>query len=142
MMEERTVVRWPRFVRASADNQWHEGPFSMDFETFRRDVLRTMRPELGERDRLLVGALGLCGEAGEVAENLKKALYHDHPMDKLALRNELGDVLWYWAVLCDTLGFTIDEVIEANVEKRRVRYPNGFSPERSLHRDDASTPGE
>jgi NTP pyrophosphatase (non-canonical NTP hydrolase) len=113
----------------------------MDFETFRIDVLRTLRPELGERDRLLVGALGLCGEAGEVAEHLKKTLYHDHPMDISALRNELGDVLWYWVVLCDTLGLSPDEVIEANVEKRSKRYPEGFSAERSLRRPDASPQG-
>ncbi len=113
----------------------------MDFETFRVDVLRTMRPELGERDRLLAGALGLCGEAGEVAEHLKKALYHDHPMDLQALRNELGDVLWYWTLLCDTLGLTLDEVIQANIEKRRRRYPEGFSAERSLRRDESAPQG-
>lgn len=113
----------------------------MDFETFRQDVLRTLRPEMGERDRLLIGALGLCGEAGEVVENLKKALFHDHPMDTVALRNELGDVLWYWVLLCDTLGLSLDDVIDANVQKRRRRYPDGFSAERSLHRDDTSAQG-
>ncbi len=107
----------------------------MDLETYRRDVMRTVRPELDERERLLLGALGLAGEAGEVADSLKKMLFHGHPLDVPAVRDELGDVMWYVMFLCDTLGFTLDEVMTANVEKRLRRYPDGFTPERSIHRD-------
>lgn len=106
----------------------------MDFETFRTDVLRTVRSETSERDRLLIGALGISGEAGEVAEALKKMLFHDHPLDVEHLADELGDVMWYVVLLCDTLGLTLDEVLVGNVEKRRKRYPEGFTPERSIHR--------
>ena len=108
----------------------------MDFETYRQDVFRTVRPDMAERERLLLGALGLCGESGEVAENVKKLLFHRHPMEVSALRDELGDVLWYFVFLCDTLGLTVEEVMEANVEKRRKRYPDGFSSERSMRRED------
>lgn len=106
----------------------------MDFETFRTDVLRTVRKELTERDRLLMGALGISGEAGEVADSLKKMLFHGHPLDVPAVADELGDVMWYVVLLCDTLGLTLDEVLVGNVEKRRKRYPEGFTPERSLNR--------
>lgn len=106
----------------------------MDLETYRTDVLRTVRPEMGERDRLLLGALGLAGEAGEVADSLKKMLFHDHPLDTDAVRDELGDVMWYVMFLCDTLGLTLDEILVGNVEKRRRRYPNGWDPERSRNR--------
>ena len=107
----------------------------MDLETYRRDVMRTVRPELAERERLLLGALGLAGEAGEVADALKKMLFHGHPLNVPAVRDELGDVMWYVMFLCETLGFTLEEVMAGNVEKRRNRYPEGFSPERSIHRD-------
>ncbi len=106
----------------------------MDLETYRTDVLRTIRPEMGQRGRLLLGALGLAGEAGEVADSLKKMLFPGHPHDTDAVRDELGDVMWYVMFLCDTLGLTLDEVLIGNVEKRRRRYPNGWDPERSRNR--------
>ena len=109
----------------------------MDFETYRRDVFRTVRPETPERERILIAALGLCGESGEVAENVKKSLFQGHPLETSALRDELGDVLWYFVFLCDTVGLTVEDVMEANVTKRRKRYPDGFSSERSIQRDDA-----
>ncbi len=106
----------------------------MDLETYRTDVLRTVRPEMGERDRLLLGALGLAGEAGEVADSLKKMLFHGHPLDTDAVRDELGDVMWYVMFLCDTLDFPLEDVLAANVAKRARRYPDGFSEERSRNR--------
>lgn len=106
----------------------------MDLETYRRDVMRTVRPELAERERLLIGALGLAGEAGEVANTLKKVLFSGHPPDIPAVRDELGDVMF----LCETLGMTLEEVMAANVGKRRKRYPDVFTPERSIHRDERS----
>lgn len=106
----------------------------MDFETFRTDVLRTVRKELTERDRLLMGALGISGEAGEVADSLKKMLFHGHPLDVSRVADELGDVMWYVVLLCDTLGLTLDEILVGNVEKRRTRYPDGWDPERSRNR--------
>ena len=99
----------------------------MDFETYRRDVFRTVRPETPERERILIAALGLCGESGEVAENVKKSLFQGHPLETSALRDELGDVLWYFVFLCDTVGLTVEDVMEANVAKRRKRYPDRFA---------------
>ncbi len=106
----------------------------MDWEQYRENVFRTVRPDLEPRDRLLSGGLGLCGEAGEVADELKKHLFHGHAIDKDRLASELGDVLWYWVLLCDTLGLSMEEVVSGNVEKLRRRYPEGFSTEHSIHR--------
>lgn len=111
----------------------------MDFESYRADVMRTVRQDLSQRDRMIAGALGLCGESGELAENLKKVIFHGHPLNEAALRNELGDVLWYWVFLCETLGFAVDDVMTANVEKRRKRFPEGFTTEGSLNRVDVGS---
>lgn len=108
----------------------------MDLETYRRDVMRTVDPEMTERERLLLGALGLAGEAGEVANAFKKMLFHSHPLDVPAVRDELGDVMWHVMFLCETLGMTLEEVMAANVDKRRKRYPGVMTPERSIHRDE------
>lgn len=87
-------------------------------------------------------AMGLCGEAGEFADMLKKHLYHGHPLVRDEASKELGDVLWYIALACDRLGVSLEAVARANVEKLRVRYPEGFSTEASLRRADAAvSPG-
>jgi NTP pyrophosphatase (non-canonical NTP hydrolase) len=86
--------------------------------------------------RYLNFALGLAGEAGEVAEIIKKAIFHSHKIDQIRLLDELGDCLWYIATMASTAGFTLREVAEYNIHKLQARYPEGFSVERSLERVD------
>lgn len=74
-------------------------------------------------------ALGLCGEAGEVAENVKKALRDDsgnitHER-RLRLRGELGDVLWYLAQLASELGLSLGQVADGNLKKLYSRLKRG-----------------
>jgi NTP pyrophosphatase (non-canonical NTP hydrolase) len=108
----------------------------MDANEYQRLALRTEAPGREQRERLLNAALGLCGEAGEFADSLKKAEFHSHPLDVAELRKELGDVLWYAALACDALGLSMGEVMAENIEKLRRRYPEGFSSERSLQRSE------
>jgi NTP pyrophosphatase (non-canonical NTP hydrolase) len=79
-------------------------------------------------------ALGLAGEAGEVADLVKKGIFHQHGIDRDAIKKELGDVLWYVSALCTRLGFSLEEVMEANIEKLKARYPDGYSAQASKHR--------
>lgn len=106
----------------------------MDADEYMRLALRTEAPGREQRERLVNAALGLCGEAGEFADSLKKHLHHGHELDEAALRKELGDVLWYVALACDALGFQMGEVMAENIGKLRRRYPDGFSAERSIDR--------
>lgn len=108
----------------------------MDADEYQRQALRTEAPGREPRERLLNAALGLCGEAGEFADSLKKHAYHGHALDTPELRKELGDVLWYVALACDALGLSMGEVMEANIAKLRRRYPDGFSSARSISRDE------
>jgi NTP pyrophosphatase (non-canonical NTP hydrolase) len=112
----------------------------IDFERYRQDVLRTAGEGLLRRERLLNCALGVCGESGEVADLIKKASFMGHPLEERILRGELGDLMWYIVLLCDTLGLSMEDVIADNVEKLRKRYPDGFSAERSINRDGGSMP--
>ena len=67
--------------------------------------------------------LGLCGEAGEVAEKVKKNIRDGKSLD--GVKFELGDVLWYVAVLADDLGVTLEEIAQANVDKLKWRKYRG-----------------
>lgn len=93
----------------------------------------------GAQKRLLVGALGLCGESGEVAEMVKKHVFHGHPFDAASVEKlirELGDVVWYINYLAEkSANTTLGDVLHANIRKLAARYPEGtFSTARSLHR--------
>ncbi len=83
---------------------------------------------------IAMGILGLVGESGEVADLYKKAAYHGHNVTNEDYIDELGDVLWYIQLLCGTMGYTLRQLAERNVEKLRKRYPEGFDPERSKNR--------
>ena len=80
--------------------------------------------------------LGIAGEAGEVADYLKKVIYHGHPMDRDKLIKELGDVQWYIAIAASEADVSLSDIMEANIEKLRKRYPQGFSTADSLIRKD------
>lgn len=109
----------------------------MEFQDYQDLALRTVskRSLETEKDMINTGVLGLCGEAGEVADHLKKGLFHDHIVSKDFLAKEVGDVLWYCAILAEGLGLSLDTIAEQNIAKLRQRYPEGFSTERSLNRE-------
>lgn len=87
------------------------------------------------RDKLLNAALGLSGEVGEVNDAIKKHLFQGHVLDKEHLIEEAGDVAWYLAELAVALETPLSEILLANIEKLKKRYPDGFDPERSVHRE-------
>lgn len=84
--------------------------------------------------RLLNGALGLAGESGEVADIIKKHIFHGHPLDETHIIKELGDICWYLAITAAALDYPLEEVMKVNVTKLEARYTDGFDRERSLYR--------
>lgn len=85
--------------------------------------------------RLENGLMGLCGEAGEAMDILKKFLFQGHtPLDKKHLAKELGDVAWYLAVSADALGFYLEDIFQMNIDKLKARYPDGFDANKSINR--------
>ena len=92
------------------------------------------RTSPNDHERIVNGCLGLAGESGECCDIVKKVLFQGHNLDREKLCDELGDVLWYIAETAAGLGVTLDDIAERNINKLRNRYPNGFDPERSIHR--------
>lgn len=101
---------------------------------YQKACLRTAGTETGE-ELLLNGVLGLSGESGEVADLYKKHRFQGHDLDKEDIINELGDCMWYLAILAESLGVTLGDVMQANILKLEKRYPEGFDPERSVNRE-------
>ncbi len=108
---------------------------SITANDYQRLAMELRSAEFEKADGLLNGVMGLCGEAGEVIDLVKKHLHQGHDLDKEALVKELGDVAWYLAETAWALDVTLDQVFRGNLEKLHQRYPQGFSTERSKHRE-------
>ena len=76
-----------------------------------------------EEYKVVYPALGLCGEAGEVADKIKKTIRGDSSLDEVTgdIAMELGDVLWYVATLADDLGVDLEDIAKWNVDKLQRR---------------------
>lgn len=96
------------------------------FERHSELVLKTKNYSLVHDEQMANAVIGLTGEAGEVAELVKKYLYHGKSLDLESLKKEVGDVLWYLNLLCQTAGFSLESAAELNIEKLNARYPTGF----------------
>jgi NTP pyrophosphatase (non-canonical NTP hydrolase) len=98
----------------------------MDFNEYQRLALRTYKAELSQHHLLINGALGLTGEAGEVADIIKKHAYPSKQGDGLdteaRLLDELGDVLWYLAILAQGLGVNLETTAAHNIAKLVQRH--------------------
>ncbi len=97
---------------------------------------RTINKDADEKWLLVNVGLGLTGEAGEVADMLKKHLTHSHVLDKTKIVKELGDVLWYIAEAAYIIGVSLEDIAQTNIDKLRQRYPDGFTSERSINREE------
>ena len=83
---------------------------------------------------MLQGVMGLNGEAGEAIDIVKKHVFHGHDLDKEHLAKELGDCMWYIATAAVSIGYSLEEIMQMNIDKLTARYGEKFSTERSLHR--------
>jgi NTP pyrophosphatase (non-canonical NTP hydrolase) len=98
----------------------------VELNDYQREAAKTaVYPDVGKN--VTYPTLGLCGEAGEVAEKVKKYLRDGTPWDevRITVRKELGDVLWYVAMVANEFDLTLDGIANANVMKLRHRHGSG-----------------
>ena len=107
----------------------------MNVNDYQKEAMTLLNPALTEKDVLMNALMGLCGESGEAIDLMKKHLYQGHDLDKEKLVKELGDIAWYLAEAATGLNIDLSEVLQHNLDKLHARYPQGFSTERSMHRE-------
>ena len=83
---------------------------------------------------ILLACLGLSGEVGEFNDMIKKWIFHEKDLDEEHLKKELGDIMWYIAMMCHAFRWNLDEIMEMNINKLKARYPEGFDTDRSNNR--------
>lgn len=105
----------------------------MTFDEYQALARRTQNRKLDRHEQLDHALRGLPAETGEVCGCFQK-IYQGHSLDPEAVKKEMGDVLWMLAELADVMGFRLDTVARANIDKLIERYPDGFSAEHSVHR--------
>ena len=99
-------------------------------------AMTTLNPELSKKDVLINGVMGLCGESGEAIDIVKKHLHQGHELDKEKLAKELGDIAWYLAETAWALDIPLEDILQGNIDKLRRRFPEGFSTDRSVMREE------
>lgn len=119
-----------RYGNALADLRMND---DMTLNNYQQLSSRTAKKHDNE---LINYGLGIAGEAGEVADLIKKSMFHGHSLDKEEIEKELGDVLWYLSQIARIAGISLDEVGRANIKKLQKRYPEGFSEKRSINRSE------
>lgn len=108
----------------------------MTINEYQHLAMRTLNPDLSKKDVLINSVMGLCGESGEAIDIVKKWLAQGHELDKGKLAKELGDIAWYLAEAATALEIPLEEILAANIEKLRKRFPEGFTAEASQTRTD------
>lgn len=104
------------------------------FNEYQRQAMRTANKSLPADEKLLNAVMGMCGEAGEAIDLLKKHRAQGAALDIDRLVKEVGDCLWYIAEFAEASGVSLAEIAQRNIAKLKARYPEGFSEERSNNR--------
>lgn len=101
----------------------------MTFEEYQKQALTTVLSTGDDFKDLLHWVLGITGEAGEIAEKLKKIVRDKDSVvsdeDKREMAKEIGDVLWYLVVFANDLGVSLDEIAQTNLDKLKSRQERG-----------------
>ncbi len=105
----------------------------MRLNEYQKLCKRTAKKFNGKEKEILTWGLGIAGEAGDVAGCIKKTFSHDNDQ-KEGIKENLGDTLWYVAMICNFFNWDLEKVLEENIKKLAKRYPKGFT-EKNARRD-------
>ncbi len=107
----------------------------MDTKTYQRLSARTAALLGNDTLDLLHMLLGMATELGELSDVYKRYIAYGKEIDLVNVKEELGDLMWYVSNFCTFTGISLGEVLEQNVNKLKVRYPDSFAVANAVNRD-------
>jgi NTP pyrophosphatase (non-canonical NTP hydrolase) len=105
----------------------------MTFDEYQKLAARTISDKLTITELCDHAKSGMVAEIGEF-HGLYQKHYQGHEINRDHVKKELGDLLWFIAEYCTALHWSFGEIAQMNIDKLKARYPDGFDPEKSLHR--------
>jgi len=97
----------------------------MDLKEYQKLCKTTAQKFKNKEKEIFTWGLGIVGEAGDVAGCIKKTFSHDNDQKK-GIRENLGDTLWYTAMICNFFKWNLEDILKENIKKLKKRYPQGF----------------
>lgn len=112
----------------------------MNFSEYTEKAKRTLSSKFEvnqsmKHNVILHGVIGISTESGELLDALEKTVFYGKELDTVNIREEIGDLMWYVAILCDAIGVKMEDILDKNIEKLSSRYPEKFTTEAALNRD-------
>lgn len=99
----------------------------MDLSTYQKLCALTAKKFDNREIEIMTWGLGIAGEAGDVASCIKKTFAHGNTAITSGIKENLGDTMWYLAMICNYFNWDLQQVLEENVTKLNARYPDGFT---------------
>ncbi|KKS65334.1 MAG: MazG nucleotide pyrophosphohydrolase [Parcubacteria group bacterium GW2011_GWB1_42_6] len=103
-----------------------ENKFMNTLKTYQKLCKQTAKKFETDEKEILIWGLGIAGEAGDVASCIKKTYAHDNDQ-RADIRENIGDTLWYAAMICNFFGWDMQKILDENAAKLKARYPKGFT---------------
>lgn len=109
---------------------------TVQFDQYVKDAARTLSTKFQiPHEDIIHAIMGISTEAGEMLDQLKKHMFYGKDLDVVNLMEEVGDLMWYVAILSRAMGWRLEAVLAKNIAKLRARYPQKFETEQALNRD-------
>lgn len=112
-------------------------------DAFFEQVKKNLKPAKELKEQITVKqlnllhlALGISGEAGEIADAIKKHVMYGKELDYVNVLEELGDLFFYMAGLMQELNLPFRDVLDHNIAKLSLRYPEGYTDAAAINRAD------
>lgn len=88
-----------------------------------------------KNQKLLHAVIGLSTESGELLDQIKKVIFYGKELDRTNIKEEIGDLMWYMAILLRELDLNLEDILEININKLKARYGDKFNSESALNRN-------
>lgn len=113
----------------------------MKLKEYQETCKKTAQKCDNKETEIFTWGLGIAGEAGDVASCIKKTISHKNDVRE-GIKENIGDTMWYAAMICNFFGWDFEQILDENIEKLKKRYPEGFTFEEAQKKRKGTDWGE